>query len=173
MVEGKYKNQAGFVYLAVLFAITLIGLSMAMVGQKWGDSLAREREQELLSHGSEIVAAIDSYFKKRSKFPKNLKVLLKDKEGGRTNRYLRKIYKDPLVLSGKRDWLVIKSSTGVGIVGVKSRGTGTPFKTAGFPYKLKHFEDKTSYSDWEFKVEVAKVGKVQSKSGKRTGRVSH
>ncbi len=166
MADGKHKNQAGFVYLAVLFAITLIGLSMAMVGQKWSDSVAREREKELLSKGTEIMIAIDSYFKKRSKFPKNLEVLLKDKEGGRVNRYLRKVYKDPLVVTGNRDWLLIKASGGLGIAGVKSRGTGTPFKTKGFPDNLKHFEEAASYSDWEFKVEVAKVGKVQSQSNK-------
>lgn len=154
------------VYLATLFAVALVGLSLSIIGQKWSDSVARERELDLLSHGTEIMNAISVYKRVRGQYPKSLKVLVKDKSGGNTRRYLRQIYKDPLVLSGTREWEIIKSEKGLGIAGVKSKGEGTPYKTSGFSEELKHFENSKSYSDWEFKIKGAKVAKVQSKSNK-------
>lgn len=157
----RKSSELGFAYLAVLFALALIGFGLSVTGQMWSESIRKEKEEDLLAKGTEIMNAINSYKKQRGKFPKNLKVLLGETSGGGLKRYLRKIYKDPM--TNKSDWTVIKEIGG-NVVGVSSTSSEVPFKTVGFSKELQHLEGKNRYSEWVFKGEVLPSGKVQNKS---------
>ena len=155
------RNERGFAYLAVLFALTLVGLSLAVTGQMWSDSVRREKEEDLLAKGTEIMLAINRYKIERGRYPKDLKILLGESVGVGVKRYLRKSYKDPMTAKG--DWKLIKGEDG-SLVGVSSKSKETPFKTVGFSEELKHLEGKQSYSQWVFRSEELPSGKVQNKS---------
>jgi hypothetical protein len=64
-----------------------------------------------------------------------------------TQRYLRKIYRDPLTRS--TDWGVVEAPTG-GIMGVYSKSEDVPIKTANFPWRWASFADARNYADWKF-----------------------
>lgn len=146
----SYCNDKGFTYLALLFAVTVIGITFAVGGQVWSTVVMREKEKELLLRGGEIRAAIGRYYEKSpgsKAYPRNLVELLKDPRYPVTSRYLRRIYEDPM--TGKPDWELI-SAPGGGIMGVKSRSSKEPYKKKDFPKELQGFEGKSKYSEWEF-----------------------
>jgi hypothetical protein len=62
-------------------------------------------------------------------------------------RYLRKLYRDPITAS--EEWGLVRGEDG-GIVGVYSLSDRKPVKTAGFSKADAAFEGKSSYSDWKF-----------------------
>ena len=80
-------------------------------------------------------------------YPRTLDDLLKDPRKPGTERYLRKLYFDPL--TGKTEWGLVKAPDG-GIMGVYSLSDDTPLKTAGFGVYNREFEGAPKYSDWKF-----------------------
>jgi len=141
-------RDAGFTYLAVLFAIAFMGLGLALTGEVWRTALTRDREVELLYAGNQYRRAIERYYLSGPKqFPGALEDLLKDPRQPGTVRYLRKLYFDPL--TGKSEWGLVKGPGG-GIMGVYSVSEGSPIKIAGFAFANREFEGATKYSDWKF-----------------------
>lgn len=143
------KTEAGFSYLSLLFAVTLIGIGLAVAGHVWSTDKKREREAELLFRGAEIRRAIGRYYEESpgaKAYPKSLEELVLDKRYPVTKRHLRKVYTDPF--TGNADWELIKS--GDGIMGVKSRSTEAALKKKNFPKELSSFESKEKYNEWEF-----------------------
>ena len=145
------KNEHGFSYLAALFAVTIIGITLGITGQVWSTAAKREKEAELLFRGLEIQKAIGMYYESSTNniksYPPSLDALVKDPRSNITRRFLRRIYDDPF--TGKPDWETIKAPNG-GIKGVKSTSSDEPIKKNMFSKALKGFEDRTSYSDWQF-----------------------
>ena len=80
-------------------------------------------------------------------YPKELVQLLRDQRVPGVQRYLRKLYRDPI--TGKNEWGLVKAPDG-GIAGVYSLSDLAPFKEADFPKALAEFTGKTKYSDWKF-----------------------
>ena len=70
-----------------------------------------------------------------------------DKRLPTVRRHLRKIYFDPLTAT--QDWGIVKEPGG-GILGVYSKGTGKPLKTARFREDDKGFATALTYADWKF-----------------------
>ena len=125
-------RDAGFTYLAVLFAIAFMGLGLALTGEVWRTALTRDREVELLYAGNQYRRAIERYYVSGPRqFPGTLEDLLKDPRKPGTERYLRKLYFDPL--TGKSEWGLVKSPQG-GIMGVYSLSEDPPKKVAGFAF---------------------------------------
>jgi len=143
-------RQRGFTYLGLLFAIAFLGLLLASVGATWHTTLQREREAELLFVGRQFAQAIAAYREAtpgdQKQWPQRFEDLLEDRRGLVLRRHLRRIYPDPF--TGSAEWGLIKS--GVFIVGVHSRGTGKPFKQAGFLPGEETFAGAASYRDWQF-----------------------
>jgi type II secretory pathway pseudopilin PulG len=141
-------REAGFTYLTVLFAIAFMGLGLALTGEVWQTALAREREAELLYVGNQYRRAIERYYLSGPRqFPRALEDLLKDPRKAGTERYLRKLYLDPL--TGKSEWGMIKAPDG-GIMGVYSLSEDSPKKVANFAFPNTEFEGAAKYSDWKF-----------------------
>lgn len=78
----------------------------------------------------------------------DLRDLLQDPRSPSRNRYLRKLYLDPV--TGKN--FEVLRQPGKGIVGVFSSSEDEPLKRAGFPDELKTFERQDQYRKWIFSV---------------------
>jgi type II secretory pathway pseudopilin PulG len=142
------SRERGFTYLTVLFAIAFMGLSLALTGEVWHTALTREREMQLLYAGNQYRRAIERYYVSGpSQFPRALEDLLRDPRKPGTERYLRKLYFDPV--TGKSEWGIVKAPDG-GIMGVYSLSEDSPKKVANFGFANRDFEGAAKYSDWKF-----------------------
>lgn len=145
------RRQHGFTYLALLIAVALIGIGLAAGSEVWSQSRQREKEQELLFIGEQFRGAIALYYERTpgavKRYPQKLQDLLEDKRYVSLQRYLRKLYADPL--TGKPDWGVVPAPGG-GIMGVYSKSHDRPLKTANFPEHYAAFEGARRYSQWRF-----------------------
>lgn len=146
----KPIHASGFTYLAVMFSIVLIGLSLTGAVKQWKVIMQREKEAELLFRGDQIKHAIEAYYRAprggMNSYPRTLEELVKDPGSSATKRYLRRLYKDPIT---NEDWGLVKDGA-ARIRGIHSRSEAEPIKMANFPEEYKAFEGKTKYSDWIF-----------------------
>lgn len=147
------SSEKGFTLLAAVFAVMIMGIMLGMIGETWSMIMRREREEELLFRGEQIMAAIKRYNDpKRGALPpgglKGLEVLYEgDDRLASRSRLLRKKWNDPV--SGK-EWNLIKDPV-KGLIGVVSPSDQKPLQKANFPQRFKEFEGKDKkYSDWKF-----------------------
>lgn len=147
----KRRNQQGFTYLALLFAVALTGIALAATGVIWSTERQREREQELLFVGDQFRTAIATYYLRSpglvKRYPAKLGDLLKDNRFLGVKRHLRQIYIDPI--TDTHEWGLVTAPEG-GIMGVFSTSTKQPIKQARFPDRFADFEGKTTYAGWSF-----------------------
>ena len=171
--RGHHRRESGFTYLALLIAIAVAGIALAATGEVWSISRQREKERELIFIGDQFRQAIALYYLRTpgqtGKFPNRLEDLLEDRRYLTTQRYLRRIFRDPM--TGKSDWGLIIAPEG-GIMGVHSLSPATPIKAAGFRFEDRSFEGSARYSDWKFVYEavVAARGAGSISSADRTDR---
>jgi type II secretory pathway pseudopilin PulG len=148
--------------------IALFGLALSAAAVVWSTATQREREEELLFVGQEFRAAIARYRERNQaradRLPRELTDLLQDDTQVPTQRYLRKLYVDPM--TGKRDWGLVRAPTG-GILGVYSTSSKAPLRKSRFPAALKDFAEARKYSDWRFIVQDE--GADESSPGRRPG----
>jgi type II secretory pathway pseudopilin PulG len=143
------RAQRGFTYLGVLFTVAILGGGLALTGEVWDTQAKREKEVELLFVGHQYRKAIERYYLSgpQRRYPPALEDLLKDPRRPGAERYLRKLYPDPI--TGKNEWGLIKAPDG-GIWGVYSVSTEKPIKVAGFKLQDAGFERAQTYADWKF-----------------------
>jgi type II secretory pathway pseudopilin PulG len=141
-------RERGFTYLAILFVIAFMGLGLALTGEVWRTAALRDKEAQLLYAGGQYRRAIERYYLSGPRqYPRKLEDLLKDPRKPNTERYLRRLYFDPV--TGSPEWGLVKAPDG-GIMGVYSLSEAAPFKTAGFRARDAAFENAAKYSDWKF-----------------------
>ena len=140
-------RQAGFTYLGLLFAIAILGITLASVGVMWSTQIRREKEAELLWIGGQYRMAIGQYYATGGQYPMQLADLLEDKRFPQTRRYLRRLFADPM--TGQLDWELV-AAPGNGIMGIASTSQSKPIKVAGFGIRDASFKDATCYCDWKF-----------------------
>ena len=145
------KSQGGFTYIGLLLLIAIMGVALAATGMLYRTQAQREKEKELLFVGDQFRRAIKLYYEKSpggdKRYPKSLGDLLRDQRYPGVQRYLRKIYVDPM--TGSTDWGLVAAPAG-GIAGVHSLSEQTPMKTAEFSEADAGFTGTTSYADWKF-----------------------
>ena len=150
-VTGSNHRQQGYTYLWVLFAVAFLGVGLSSAGVVWHFAQQREKERELLFIGSAFRAAIAQYYDRTpgavKEYPRELTDLIKDPRYPSTQRYLRKIYRDPM--TWKTEWGIVKTPTGE-IMGVYSLSTDKPIKVKEFRAADQSFEEKSSYAEWKF-----------------------
>lgn len=145
----RLHNERGMTYLFLMFAIVLIGLSTTAAAKQWKAMVQRELEADLLSKGIEIQNALALYSATMKAgrvttvevYPQSLAELTR-----LPKPFLRKAYADPM---SHGDWEYVRSPTG-GIMGVRSKSRGTPFKKHDFPLAVRHLESRATYHDWIF-----------------------
>lgn len=147
----KTVREAGFTYLGLMAIIAVMGIVLASTGEVWHMALKREKEQELMFVGDQFRRAINQYYQhsqlKARRFPTSLDDLLKDPRYPDTQRYLRKIYIDPI--TGDSKWGLVTGPDGQ-IFGVYSLSEDEPAKKSNFSSADSNFEGKMKYSDWVF-----------------------
>ena len=145
------RRQQGFTYLALLIAVAMTAGALAAAGAVYSQAMQREKERELLFAGDQIRQAIALYYWRTPggahQYPKSLEALLEDQRWPVTQRYLRKLYRDPL--TNTREWGIVEAPGG-GIAGVYSKSEEAPIKTANFPARYATFEEARTYTDWKF-----------------------
>ena len=141
-------NARGFTYMTALFIVAVIAAGLALTGEVWQSSAAREKEAELLFAGHQYRKAIERYYLSgpQRQYPRSLEDLLKDPRQPGTVRYLRKLYPDPVT---DKQFVLVKAPDG-GILGVQSESEAAPIKTANFKLRDRTFEGAQKYSDWKF-----------------------
>lgn len=153
-VGDDRRAQEGFTYVAVLVAVTIVGVILATTGEVWSQSRQREKEQELLFVGDQFRQAIALYYQRTpgagKRYPERLEDLLEDKRYLTNQRYLRKIFRDPM--TGKPDWGLVLAPEG-GIMGVHSLAGARPIKQGNFRERDQTFAGANIYSEWRFVYE--------------------
>ncbi|MCI3953246.1 MAG: hypothetical protein K0R53_2745 [Burkholderiales bacterium] len=143
--------QLGYTYLALLIAVAVIGVGLVAASEVWSQTRQREKEQELLFIGEQFRQAIGAYYERTpgavKRYPEKLQDLLEDKRYLAKQRYLRKLFVDPI--TGKADWGVVPAPGG-GIMGVYSKSEDRPLKTANFSDENKNFDGARRYAQWRF-----------------------
>ena len=144
-------KSAGFAYLGLLIAIAIMGLVQASLAVAWHADALREKEKELLFVGNQIRQALNLYYARSPaaalRQPLQLEDLLLDPRTPAHQRYLRKIYPDPI--TGKPEWGIIRGAGGE-IHGVHSLSERKPLKQGGFARADKKFTGAQKYSEWVF-----------------------
>jgi hypothetical protein len=137
--------------MAMLLAVAVSGALLAAGSVVWSQQAQRERERELLLIGKEFRRAIGLYYERTpgaiKRYPEKLEDLLRDDRYLSMQRYLRRIYRDPM--TGRTEWGLISASTG-GIMGIYSLSNAKPIKNAGFDEAEGQFDGVTVYRDWQF-----------------------
>jgi len=166
-------RQRGFTYLTVLFIVAILMGGLALVGEVWDTWAKREKEADLLFVGNQYRRAIQLYvLAGKAQYPRTLDDLLKDPRQPSTQRYLRKLYPDPM--TGKNEWGFVKGPDG-GIGGVYSLSEDKPLKVAGFKLRDASLEGAQKYSDWKFNFSpvpppaAAQAGGTQSGGAQSAG----
>jgi type II secretory pathway pseudopilin PulG len=141
----------GFTYIGLLIAIVVTGIGLAVAGPVSHTLQMRDKERELLFVGDQFRRAIAMYYEQSpgglKQYPKKLEELLRDNRYPNVQRYLRKLYVDPL--TGKKEWGLVEQP-GIGILGVYSLSDQSPVKTANFPTAYQSFRAAKKHSDWKF-----------------------
>jgi type II secretory pathway pseudopilin PulG len=149
------RVERGFTYLGLLFAVVIMGLALASVGEVWQTMQRREKEMDLLFAGREFRRAITSYYEVgpvgKQELPRQLEDLLEDNRFPNVRRHLRKIYVDPM--TGKPEWGLLR--IGDRIVGVYSLSDAVPIKQDGFKDGERDLAGAASYRDWKFAYAMA------------------
>jgi Type II secretory pathway, pseudopilin PulG len=150
-INGREKRQRGFTYIGLLILIATMGVMLALTGDVWHVAQKREKELELLFVGDQYRRAIDQFYEnsppQARRYATRLEELLKDPRQPGTQRYLRKIYPDPI--TGTTQWGLVKGPAGE-IYGVHSLSEEEPLKKGNFSLANANFEGKKMYSDWVF-----------------------
>lgn len=149
--SGPAGRQTGFTYIGLLLLIAFLGVSLAATGVVWSKVQQRQKERQLLFAGNQFREAIGRYYLNTpgtvKQYPQNIEDLLADPRQLTKQRYLRRIYRDPM--TGKADWALIKAPSGR-IIGVHSLASGRPIKQGNFRYRDQSFAGKSQYSEWWF-----------------------
>jgi len=144
-------GEWGFTYVGVLVLVALMGIALGASGQVWHTLQKREKERELLFIGQQFRLALNRYARhtpgQARRAPLRLEELLQDPRYPGNQRYLRKIFLDPM--TGSADWGLITGPGGE-IYGVHSLSKEEPLKKTNFGLADRQFEGAMKYSDWVF-----------------------
>jgi len=149
----RASHQQGFVYIALLIGLSIIGIGLGATSEVWTQTRQREKEQELLFVGNQIRQAITRFYLRPApaarRFPLSLDELVEDRRvPDQPQRYLRRVYADPMTRS--TEWGEVRLADGT-LVGVYSLSKDVPIKQVGFARRDKDLAEKEQYSEWVFR----------------------
>jgi hypothetical protein len=154
MRSGRPSRQSGFTYLAVLLLVVALGAGLAAYGELASHAHQRERETELKWIGEQFREAIGLYYQRTpgatKRYPARIEDLIEDRRFLTPQRYLRKIYHDPM--TGKSEWGLVFAPEG-GISGVHSLSAARSLSVARIGSAAKQLSEGAPYLDWRFVYE--------------------
>jgi type II secretory pathway pseudopilin PulG len=148
-------NERGAVLIAVLLFVLVTTLAANAMVASYRTAAQRDRERELLFVGDQYRRAIASYYNtvpagQARRLPQRLEDLVEDNRFATPRHHLRRLYPDPI--TGSRDWQAVIEAGGIS--GIHSSSTAVPIKRVAFPADDAAFENKASYSDWVFRIDL-------------------
>lgn len=150
-ITSGSRRQRGFSLWFLMVAVTLF--AMAVLTGDMADALnqQREHERELLFEGNQFKQAIGAYAGNSQQggaeaYPPSLDALLQDPRSSTLQRYLRRIYVDPMTRTADWGQVLVQGH----VIGVYSRAQGKPLKRDGFDPDETAFTAAQHYSDWVF-----------------------
>ncbi|WP_206131107.1 hypothetical protein [Burkholderia sp. Ac-20379] len=148
----RRARQRGYAYIALLIGIAIIAVAAAATIQIGALYQRRMAERALLDVGDAFQRALLSYADSTPaglpRAPRTLDDLVHDPRFPNPTRHLRRIYADPL--TGRADWVLIRSPDGQGIVGIHSASRARPIQIKQFPKEFIGFENQRRYTRWVF-----------------------
>jgi type II secretory pathway pseudopilin PulG len=146
---GIGEGQRGFTYITVLFFLAVIGIGLGATAVSWQTAMQRQKERELLFIGAQFEQAIALYYHRSpgeaKEYPQRLADLVKDDRYPTVERYLRRVYRDPI--TGNAEWGLVAAPEG-GIMGVYSLSKERPIRTLGSD--ASGSGGAPTYQDWKF-----------------------
>jgi type II secretory pathway pseudopilin PulG len=114
MTRGRAvpKRETGHLMVGVMAGIAVMMILSTVAVQEWQQVLRRDNEAEMMFRAQEIVRALRRYQKDRGALPTELKQLMEP--GSKSQYFLRRLYKDPLVKGGA--WGLLYASPQGGLV---------------------------------------------------------
>ena len=95
MNEDLVELQEGYAMAGLLVALTIMSVTISMVLPVWSQVSRREREAELIFRGEQYARAVELYQRLfAGSYPPDFESLVEQ-------RFLRKLYQDPLTKDGK------------------------------------------------------------------------
>ena len=148
------RRQGGFTYLAALLLIVMVGAGLGSIGELWSQTQKRQKELELIWIGNQFRQAIGLYYERSpgtvKRYPEKLDDLLEDKRYIAVQRYIRRIYSDPM--TGSPDWRLVPAPGG-GFMGVSSLSNARALKRSPVAKPANVSSGSESYSAWVFTYE--------------------
>jgi len=86
------RRDRGYVLLGLLLMVSVMLIAAAVVAPNLAFQIKRDREEELVHRGVQYTRAIRNYAKRTGRYPVRAEDLL----GGPDQRFIRKLYKDPM-----------------------------------------------------------------------------
>src|SRR6267142_1003317 len=170
-MAARPSNESGAILIVFMVTLAVAAIALGAAVQAWSTTWRRENEEELIFRGNQYVDGIIAYRKEHGgQFPLTLEDLFKP--GPRRLRYIRRLYKDPIVPDGKWGLLylmpggqgvddpkapqggiengkesVSEPTIGWPIIGVISRAIG---KASEDTYKI--YKGHEHVDEWQFQV---------------------
>ncbi len=151
--------QAGFTYIWLLAAITVLAIGLAIVGPMWARQTQRDREAELVRVGVAYATAIEHYYRMPAggvrQLPRSVDDLLLDGRFPTPVRHLRAAYTDPLRPGLALE--LVRSPSGE-IRGVSSTSLESPLMQTAWSdgrHSLPASTPSTTYRDWQFLADLS------------------
>jgi type II secretory pathway pseudopilin PulG len=162
LISRDRVKERGFTMVAVIVIMAIMAIFLTVAVETVSFQQRREKEEELIFRGNQIVEAIRLFRARNGRFPLALDELVKAKP-----RVLRKVWADPI--TGKPDWEPVFFGEEGTNVGAGGKGTAPPQPTPGptpaagaktgpiigvhsrsCADSIKVFEGRTRYCEWKF-----------------------
>ena len=99
------KGEFGYSLIIAIFAIAIFSIFLLLAKPLWETTIQRDLEEELIFRGKQYVRAIELFVKEKRIYPKDLEILESEK-------FIRKLYKDPMTESGTWNYIMLDFSGG-------------------------------------------------------------
>lgn len=106
------KGEQGHLMVGLVFMIAVMLIMSTVAVQEFSARLRRENEAEMMFRAQDLVRGLIRYQQDRGTYPTELKQL--DEPGSRNQRFVRRLYDDPLMPDG--EWGLLFAAPGGGII---------------------------------------------------------
>lgn len=161
------KRQSGLAYLAVLFIVVGLAVSMLIVSQNEQTLSMREKERDWVFVGQQYQKAINQYYAQSpngiKELPKSIDDLVRDQRFLKVTRHLRRAYKDPLT---GQDWLELRNEAGL-LVGVRSASAQPIFLRSALGALVSDLQNIQFHQDLKFEFKPTSEAQSGSDDGEQ------
>jgi type II secretory pathway pseudopilin PulG len=109
-LSAGHSSEGGFSIVALMVGIAVLMILLGASMPVWHTVVLRDREEELIFRGEQYVDAIIRFYGKNNRYPVSLEELAHSEGNFGGQRFVRKLWKDPMMEDGR--WILIFASHG-------------------------------------------------------------